>query len=553
MNVTAPVRALLVAAFALVSSSGPLLAQARPKLVVILTVDQMRADYVDRYGHHWTKGLDRLIDHGARFTNAAYPYLNTVTCAGHATIGTGSYPATHGMVLNQWLDRATAKATTCTADIDSPLVTYGPHGNGGESPAKMLVTTFADELRMQSAVHPRIVSISGKARAAITLAGRRGDAVLWFDGSRGWATSTWYRKAPDPFLERYFAKHPVEADFGAEWTRLLPESAYLFDDDVEHERRTLGGATFPHVLKGKAASPDETFYDAWEGSPFGDAYMGKMAAALVDELKMGQGAGTDFLAVSFSALDLTGHAYGPHSHEVQDVLARLDVTIGALLDDLDRLVGAGRYVVAFSSDHGVSPNPDLMRRMGVDAGRIDPRRLGEGALSVSRQPDLHPIDQLLAPYLGAGRYVAGVIYTDLYFLPGAYEKIVARPEAMRAVLKAIEETPGVARVFRADELRAGHYANDSLARAALLNYVPGRSGDLIIVPKPYWISSTANATHGSANEYDARVPLMLFGAGIRPGVYSSPSSPADIAATFAHMTGVTLPRPDGRILVEALK
>ena len=537
--------ALCAAGLAGVALSGSLWATsaavaARPRLLVLLSVDQMRADYVDRYGHQWTRGLRRLLDRGAWFSQAAYPYLNTVTCAGHATMGTGAFPATHGLILNQWWDRESGRSVACTSDPSAKLITYGEPAEGGESASRLEVLTFADELRAQSATPPRIVSLSGKARAAITLAGRRGDIVLWFGDAGGWTTSTAFAGGRLPFLERYFAEHPVVEDFGKLWERLLPASAYLFDDAGEGERGPRGRATFPYALGVPGAAPDAAFYDSWERSPFFDAYLGRLAAATAAELGMGRGPGTDYLAVSFSALDSVGHAHGPRSHEVQDVLARLDRTIGQLLDDLDRLVGPEHYVAALTGDHGVSPIPEQMAAFGEKAGRLDIRELSA------------QVDAAIATHFGPGAYVAAWNYTDLYFTTGTWDRLTATPAALGAVVRTLERTPGILRVLRADELRRTRTDDDPLARAAALSYRPGRSGDLIVVPRPYWITSTSVATHGTGHRYDARVPVLLAGAGIRPGEYLAQASPADIAVTFAYLTGVTLSRPDGRVLGEAL-
>jgi len=521
-------------------SATPATGAARPRLLVLLSVDQMRADYVTRYGHQWTAGLRRLLDRGAWFSQAAYPYLNTVTCAGHATIGTGAFPATHGLILNQWWDREAGRSTACTSDASAALITYARPAEGGDSASRLEVPTFADELRAQSATPPHIVSLSGKARATITLAGHRGDVVLWFDGPGGWTTSTAFARARLPFLERYFAEHPVDADAGRVWDRMLPPSAYLFDDDGAGERGLGGRATFPYTLGTRGSAPDKAFYDAWESSPFFDAYLGRLAAALAAELKMGQGPGTDYLAVSFSALDPVGHDHGPRSHEVQDVLARLDRTIGRLLGALDHLVGPGRYVVALTADHGVSPIPEQVTALGEEAGRLNLKELSA------------QVNATLAAHLGPGTYVAAWNYTDLYFTSGTWDRLAAAPAALATVVHLLERTPGILRVMRGDELRRSAAGDDALARAAALSHRPGRSGDLIVVPRPYWITSTAITTHGTAHRYDARVPVLLAGAGIRPGEYLAAASPADIAVTFAHLTGVTLPRPDGRVLEEAL-
>jgi predicted AlkP superfamily pyrophosphatase or phosphodiesterase len=531
-----------VAAAAFGPATSPDVTPAPPALVVVMSVDQMRGDYVDRHRHQWTRGLKRLLERGAVFAQAAYPYMNTVTCAGHATIGTGTWPATHGMVLNEWWDRKTATRVWCTDDPSVSNIGHGGSATGGDSAAHLRVPTLADELRAQSAVAPHIVSVSLKARAAITLAGRRGDLIAWIarSGRDGWATSTAF--APDrvPFLDRFVAEHPIDADRGKVWARTLPDGAYAFDDDGLGERRTGWTATFPHALAGAG---DETgrFYDQWVASPFADEYLGRLALAAAEHFTLGRGRGTDFLAVSFSALDSIGHSFGPRSHEVQDTLVRLDATIGDLLDGLDRLVGLDRYVVALTGDHGVAPIPEQMAELGVAAGRISTSDLAA------------QVDAALVPHLGPGPHVAALIYTELYFRPGVHDRLLANPVAMRAVVDTLERAPGIDRVIDGRDLESGSIApDDRLARAAARGYAPGRSGDLLVIPRPYWISGTSVTTHGTAYLYDARVPVILAGPGVRPGTYLEAASPADIAPTLAHLVGITLPSPDGRVLREAL-
>lgn len=529
------VSALLLA---LLLNPGPALAGPQgsapanpPKLVVLLVVDQMRADYVDHYGRNWKKGLRRLLDKGSRFTQAAYPYWNTVTCPGHATIATGTFPATHGMILNAWWDRAAGKQVNCTDDPAVPSVTAAGTRPSGDSPRNLRVTTLADEMRAQLGSATRVVTLSLKERSAINLAGHGGDAVVWF--SRGaWTTSTFYAEKLPAFAERYQQEQPVEASLGKPWTKLLSESAYRFADDAEGEVPPEGGTrTFPHAI---------STVNEWRESPFSDAALGEMAQAVVKELRLGQGQGIDFLGVSFSALDLVGHDYGPRSHEVQDVLARLDVTIGNLLDFLDRAVGAKNYIVALTADHGVAPIPEQVLAEGKDAGRI-------------RMEDFAGVRKVLESYFGPGQHIQRILYTEMYLAPGIYGKLQANPEAMRKVEEQILKVPGVWRVYRGEEL-AGRTADpDRATRAAALSYFPGRSGDLIMLSKLHWLMSSAATTHGTGHPYDVRVPLVLWGRVFRPGKYKSAATPADIAPTLASVVGIEMDQAEGRVLWEALR
>ncbi len=529
--------------------AAPPASRRTPKLVVLLVVDQMRADYAEKFGQYWTGGLRRLMDEGAWFREAAYRHMSTVTCVGHSSVVTGSLPRTHGIVNNDVWDRETGRIANCVADPETTLVSYGQPVKGTATSTKNLrVPTIADEMRAQLGGATRIVSLSLKDYTATSMAGRRADAVVWMSVSNmAFMSSSAYGQAPVPWLAEFIRTHPVEADLGKSWTKLLPESAYLYADDGEGELTPTGWTrVFPHVVKGEAAGPDRMFYNAWDSSPYSDAYLVRMAEASVDALKLGQGSGTDYLAVSFSALDLVGHSFGPRSHEVQDVLARLDVNLASLIAKLDKTVGRGSYVLALTGDHGISPIPEQMAALGLNGGRVMTGDL------------IGRIEKALEPFLGQGRKVARLSYNDLYFERGVYDKMRANPEAMRAALEAARATPGVARVFSADELAAAHATSDDAVEAAVLaNFFPSRSGDFAIILRPYYqftIGGTTRggSTHGSPYWYDRRVPIFLLGQGIRRGQYLGDASPVDIAPTLAFLMGITLPAADGRVLNEAL-
>ncbi|BCS34486.1 alkaline phosphatase family protein [Luteitalea sp. TBR-22] len=511
----------------------------RPKLVVVLVIDQFRGDYVDKYGHQWRHGLRRLFDEGAYYTEAAYRYASTMTCAGHATIGTGATPQIHGMISNVWYDRGVGHDVACTDDRTVTNVTYGAlPARSGDSGAQMATPTLADEMRAQLGPSTRVVTFSMKARAAITLAGHRSTLSAWYDGARGFVSSP-ALNGPErhPFLASYLPAHPVERDANEVWTRLLPEQAYSYTDDGAGEAGT--GALFPHRLSTPTGdgSIDPAFYANWQMSPFSDAFLGRMAAAAVTDMRLGRGPGTDFLAVSFSALDTVGHAYGPRSHEVQDVLARLDLTIGHLLESLDAQVGREHYALALTADHGVSPIPEQMRELGLGGGVVDRKAIAT----------------VLAASLG-GSLLDSLTGSELYLSRDAASRLTTLDnrdwESLRSTL---EQIPGISRVWRTSDLLAGRYEaeSDPLAHAARLSAYPNRSGDLIYITDPYWFPYQITATHGTPYQYDQHVPMVFLGPQFRRGRYTATASPADVAPTLGRLVGVTLPAADGAVRADA--
>ena len=524
---------------------------ARPKLVVLLVVDQMRGDYVDKFQGQWTGGLKRLVKEGAWFREAAYPYAATETCVGHSTISTGALPATHGMVANAWWERDSQKMVTCTFDPNISNTAYGGGAAtaGGDSAWRMRVPAYAEELRFQTGGATRIVTISLKARAAITMAGHKADAVTWFENG-SWTTSSAYGTMP--FVENFAKTNPVTADYGKTWALSLPESNYLYDEKATGAVAPAGwDLTFPHPLRGNSDSsrPDAAFYLQWATSPYADTYLTRMAENAVDQLGLGKSGGTDFLGVSYSSVDYVGHAFGPHSWEIQDVLIRLDKDLGVLFAHLDARVGRGNYVVALSADHGVVPAPEDTQNAGGDAG----------VLHVSEIQA--KIEKALEPFNYTKPAVARVASSDVYFSTGIYEHLKTDPPAMQAVLDGIRSVPGVAEVYRAEELQDRPATQSPIRRAEAASYFAGRSGDLMIVPKPYWLVSGGPAGkprdygtgHGTPYFYDQHVPVLLMGFAIEHGEYFGQVTPADIAPTLAALTGVTLSARDGRVLAEALR
>jgi predicted AlkP superfamily pyrophosphatase or phosphodiesterase len=527
-------------------------AAGKPKLVVLIVVDQMRGDYVDKFQAQWSGGLKRLVQEGAWFRDAAYPYAATETCVGHATISTGAFPATHGMVANAWWDRKDQKMVTCTADPDPNAKNIGYAGatpKGADTAWRMAVPSFAEELKFQTSGATRIVTFSLKARAAITMAGHKADAATWFDGG-AWVTSSPY--GVQPFIEEQAKSHPAKADFGKTWSLSLPENAYWYGE------KALGAVppdgwdlTFPHPLRGKSGvgEPDSAFYEQWTSSPYADTALTELAEKAVDALNLGKTAGTDFLAISYSSVDYVGHEFGPRSREIQDILVRLDKDLGNLFAHLDDKVGRGNYVVALTGDHGVVPIPEDMQTTAADAG-------------VLHLPDVQErIEKALESFNYAKPAVARIAGSDIYFVPGVYEKLKSDASATSAALDAIRAVSGVEGVYRAEELRDRPATQSPSLRAFANSYFPGRSGDLFILPKPYWLlDGTPNGKqrsygtgHGVPYNYDQHVPVLLMGFGIQPGEYFQAITPADIAPTFAALCGITLASRDGHVLAEALK
>ena len=508
-----------------------------PRLLVTIVVDQLRADYLQQFNRHWKNGFRTLLDQGMVFENARYPYLVTVTCAGHATIGTGALPHRHGMVNNTWWQRKERALTGCSSDAATTEISYGRPVRLANSATHLLTPTLADELRMQKP-GARVVSVSMKARSAIMLAGHAADAIVWFDDPSGsWATSKAFASGPVQAVKDFVEKNPYEKDLGRVWTLSGAPDSYVNRDAGVGERPLAGwNGLFPHPINGRGGV-DAQFFALWQATPLADAYLGRLAASLIDSFKLGQHDGTDFLGVSFSVLDDVGHSFGPESREIEDVLRQLDVTLGTLIAHLDATVGRANYALALSADHGVAPMPVPPR--GGRVATEDVRERIEDTLRTAWGP------------LQKGSYVDAVNFTDVYFADGIFDKLRSNTTVLASLIKNIEEIPGVARVLRTDQLSEN--SRDAMVRSAALSYVASRNGDLMVVPKEYWFMSpraVIGTTHGSPYEYDTHVPVIFLGGGIKAGRSKASVTPADIAPTLGDLAGVKLPMAEGRALLE---
>jgi hypothetical protein len=511
-------------------------APAPPKLVILLVVDQMRGDYLEWYGANFTAGFRRVMREGAWFTRGAYPYLNTVTCPGHSTIGTGTFPYRHGMILNNWYDRTTGKSPYCTDDPDAKEISYNNLSPVQGDSAKLMMRPALGEQIMKRG--GRAVGLSFKPRSAVTLTGHTATAVIWFDDRGGWTTSSAFSPGPVPFLQKFIDSNPIANDVNKVWERSLPLTAYQGEDDVKAEGVFTGGTrTFPHVI-GIDGKVDTAFYSRWQRSPFADEYLERMAETAIEELKLGRGATTDFLAISFSSVDAVGHLLGPRSHEIQDLLVRLDKTIGRLLTYLDKQVGPGNYVLGLSADHGVAEIPELAGK----GGRIASKTISSALQSA------------LEAAIGPGAHVTNVSYTDIVLSDAARKRLTADEKVRTLALTALRSIPGITNALWGADLatEAARQSDDPFRRAAALGYFPGRSGDIVVVPGENWLLSTSVTTHGTLYPYDQRVPVILFGRAIKAGRYAQTATPADLVPSLASVAKVAIAPTDGRVLTEAI-
>ena len=544
--------------------------QKRPKLVLLIAVDQFRYDYLERFGDLFgPNGFRRLLRDGASWTQSNYDHMPTYTAPGHGTMMTGAYPAESGIIGNEWLDRASGKRVTSVSD-ESVKLLGGLPNDPASSPSRLMASTVGDELRLATNDHARVIGISVKDRSAILPAGRHANAAYWFSWTSGtMVSSTYYFPQLPAWVTAFNNAKPADKYFGTKWERLLPESEYTKrvgadNPSWENVPSTWNDTnSFPHTITGGSKTPDRNFYTALDYSPFTNDILVSFAQQAIVNEQLGQDDDTDVLTVSFSANDYVGHRFGPYSQEVMDVTLRTDKTIATLLDFVDARVGLANTLIALTADHGVSPIPEQAAALGLGGGRV-PFASVMGKIQAAISARYNPqgktpdpsADYLLRLNEGATTR-EWFINNNIYFNYDALRRDgVNIEEFSQVVVAAALSVPGIARAFsRLQLLRGATSVTDPIERRALHGFYPSRSGDVVMVAEPYkYIAETITATHGSPYSYDTHVPTIIMGAGVAPGRYLEPASPADIAPTLSALLRITAPtNSTGRVLIEALR
>jgi len=518
---------LLMLALFGIAAQRPVLAQpsARPTLVVLLTIDQMRPDYLPRFDTQLTGGLARLYHAGAVFENAYQDHAITETAPGHSATLSGRFPRGTGITTN----------SAGVEDDRAPLLTGG---GPGASPFRFRGTTLIDWMRVAD---PRshALSISRKDRGAILPLGRAHEEVYWYAPDR-FTTSSYYHDTMPSWITQFNARHLPERYAGQRWMLLLPEKAYPEVDSVILEN---GGhnVTFPHPFPTDSAAAARALI----AYPMMDDVTLQAALAGLEALRLGRGPQTDLLAISLSTTDAVGHAFGPDSREQHDQILRLDRYLGVFFDSLFKLRDSTRVVIALTADHGVQPFP------AIHAART------KGA--VARYADVEPVYVTMMTRLAergvdtaALRFAEGMLFVDRAAFARAHVDV---DSVLRRFADDARKVPGVGRVDFVRSLAQADTVRDAVARRWIHMLSPELPVELVVSLEPfaYW-AGTPNATHGTPNDEDAHVPLLFWGHGVRAGHYDEFARVVDIAPTLANVLGIPpLERLDGHVLSRALR
>lgn len=509
----------------------------RPRLVVLISIDQCRADYISRFSDlYLPPGRGRMVGgfrylqaQGAWYPDCQYQHHRTVTGAGHAILGTGAQPYVNGIVGNAWWDRTTRKSVYCVDDKTSEVV--GATSGSKETPMSarnLLTSTVGDELELATGGLAKTVSVALKDRASILLSGHRSDAVVWFDeDTGGWVTSTAY--APDKKLPGW-----VEEFNGRAMAAELKRTPWEPSVDAAALRRVWNPegkpVAFTHALSGPG-------YGSFATSPAGNAFVFESCKKAVKAEKLGQDEIPDLLTINLSSNDYVGHKYGPDSAEVLDISVQTDRQLADFFQFLEDAVpgGLARITLALSSDHGCANVPEVLAGMGVPVARAISAEIAGAA------------EKALDTAVGPAKWIASGDNGELYFSP---EALAAHPREPRTRLEqiaaeAVRAVPGVYLAVGKSAILSGQVPRNALGSRITQGVHPERSGDVVILLHPHWLSGSkpvgTGTSHGVPFTYDTHVPLLMAGAGVRKGTYLSRVSPAQVAPSLSYILGIARP------------
>jgi hypothetical protein len=532
-------------------------AQTPPRLLVVVSVDQFCQDYLIRFQDNFPTGPGesfflQVLNNGAWYPNCHHKQAFTVTAPGHAVQLTGAYPNTNGVIENEWFDRATGKTRYCVAD---PTVEALGILNGKPmSPRALLVDTVGDRLKLANPA-AKVVGLAVKDRAAILMSGHRADAAYWLERNQ-WVTSTYYRTDLPGYLRTLNEGKAIEQYRGQSWNLLLAKEKYhnrQFPDDCVHENPPTGWtAAFPHAVAKAGELTADRFGDHVLFSPFGNDYTLLAAREIIANEKLGADDVPDLLTINFTSNDYVGHAFGPQSFEVEDMTYRTDRQLAQFAKFLDEQIGAGKWTLALTADHGVAPIPELMAEQPT---------IGEQSFPAKRNPlgDIKVVRETLEALLRkqlkvkelqdstAKNVIADMDSNQIYLNndhPNLDSNHFAR--ARQLIREWLFKQPYVAAAATREDLLGG--GDHRLLAQMRLSFNPVRSGDVLFCYVPYSMPGAPGAnpkpkgtTHGSPYHYDTHVPLLWLGSGIVPGKYEQRVSPAFIAPTASRLLGVDSP------------
>jgi len=502
-----------------------------PKLVVGIVVDQMRYEYLNRYERKFGEdGFKRFLKDGFNVKNGHYNYVPTYTGPGHASVYSGTTPAIHGIIGNDWYEKESKAMVNCVGDARQKPV-GNDAGNGDVSPYRMLTTTISDELELATQRRAKVIGLSIKDRGAVLPAGHTPDGAYWYDGLSGkFISSTYYKPALPTWLDQFNAKKLADKYLNQEWKTLLPIEQYKESgpDDTPYESKLRGKEkpTFPYDLKTLRKENGE--FELLAATPFGDDLLLDAAKAAIDGEEMGKDEWTDMLTISFSSPDAVGHAMGPNSVEVEDVYLRLDRNLADLFAKLDADVGKGQYVVFLTADHAVADVPQYLKDIKIPADYLNSTAIVAG------------LNDFLKIYFPEKKLIERVSNDQVFLDASAFgddprSSGVDYLVALELIRNYLLRQPGIAEAYTKQTIMNSDYAEQGTKGKIRRGFHTKRSGDVAYSLESGWFasSSTTGTTHGSPHNYDTHVPMLFYGFGVKPGETVRYHPITDIAPTIS--------------------
>ena len=519
----------------------------KPKLVIGIVVDQMRWDYINKFKPFFTNktGFIRFLNEGASCDNTMIPYVPTVTACGHASIYTGSVPALNGIVGNDWYDNLLQKKVYCVDDANVQTVGSPSIANGKMSPVNVWTTTIGDELKLATNFKSKVIGVSLKDRGAIIPAGHAADAAYWYDTLTGnFITSTYYAKTLPNWLTNFNNAHYVDSFYSKGWNLSLPSTVYENNcdgDENNYEGKPFGekATHFPYKLNEFISQN----YSKITTTPSGNNLLVNLAKeALINE-NLGKDSITDLLTISFSSPDYIGHKFGPNSWETLDGYVKLNETLADFFSFLDKQVGKGNYTVFLTADHAVANIPEYAINHNLPGAKYDEKAIKKDLNNCLSSLNLNP------------KLIAYVGDNNIYFNHPLMDSLHLSSEFLTATLtNYLEKLPMILQVI--ENRKAAVAPIPQIAREKIINgYNAQRGGDLMILTKSGVVDGYPTGTsHGVMYNYDAHIPFLIYGNGIKPGVVNTPTFMTDIAPTITTLLGIQMPSGSiGKPVLEVLK
>jgi predicted AlkP superfamily pyrophosphatase or phosphodiesterase len=518
-------------------------AQQRPKLVVGIVVDQMKMEYLYRFQNDFSEnGFKRLMNSGFVFQNTHYNYMPTYTAPGHASIYTGTTPATHGIVGNEWFSRKLGKEMYCTDDVSVQTLGDGTKEEGAMSPKNLQATTITDELRLATNFKGKVIGMSLKDRGAILPAGHFANWAFWYSKTGSFISSTFYGATLPDWVNQFNNEKHYMTYIDKGWDLLKPIETYnesLVDDNIYEGKLNGAKPVFPYDLKAMYAAKNDA--GILRATPYGNDLLEEFAKKAIEKEQLGQDNITDFLTVSFSSTDYVGHILGTRSMELQDTYLRLDLTIADFLSYLDKTIGKGNYLLFLTADHAGAENAKFLNDNKYNVINEESKDITNGLKKFST--DTFGDDLVL-------NYSNFNLFIDKEKIKTKVLDLAKVKQAFKDYLMTQDQ---VKRVYAEEEILANS-GNDYYLNCIAKGYDATQDGDLIILDKPGYIEYGATGTsHGTPYSYDTHVPLIFFGWHIKAGETHDRKVITEIAPTIAQKIKTAFPNgSECEVLVEVL-